>query len=104
MTWNALVGAAASWLGTLACVPPTWRVWLRRSAGDYSWTGFAMSLTCMTLMLVYLASLRNWLALAGQGVCFAAMLVMVGVKWRTEIRRPRPAPVSDLPELQRNEA
>jgi uncharacterized protein with PQ loop repeat len=86
MTWTALIGAVAAWLGTAACLPPTWRVFRRRSARDYSWLGLAMSLVCMTLMLTYLAALQNWLALAGQALCFLAACVIAVVKRRTERR------------------
>jgi len=87
VTAASFIGAAAFWLGTVACLPPTWRVWRRRSAGDYSWLGLAMSLACMTLMETYLVLLGNWLALGAQAVGYAACLVITVVKWATERHR-----------------
>jgi uncharacterized protein with PQ loop repeat len=84
MTWTALVGAAGAWIGTFACIPPTWRVVRRQSARDYSWWGAAGSMLAMTCTLIYLGSLGNWLAVTAQAACYVAYLVIVVVKWRTE--------------------
>jgi hypothetical protein len=89
MTGIPLIGAAGFWLGTFACIPPTTRVWRRRSAADYSWWGAAGSITAMTCTLSYLLALGNWLAAAAQAVCYLAYLVIIAVKWRTETRRDR---------------
>lgn len=96
MTWNALVGAAGAWIGTFACIPPTWRVARRRSARDYSWWGAVGSIAAMTCTLIYLGSLGNWLAVIAQSVCYVAYLVIVAVKWRTEMRGPGRAGYSVL--------
>lgn len=105
MTLAPLVGAAGGWIGTYACIPPTWRVARLRSAREYSWWGAAGSIAAMTCNLYYLGWLGNWLAVVAQAVCYVAYLVIVAVKWRTEIRPGRARmPAPDVPELQRIEA
>ena len=81
--------AAGFWIGTLACLPPTWRVVRRRSAVDYSWIGLAMSLTAMTCVITALIGTGQWLSVAAQVVCYLAALAIAIVKWRTEPRGVR---------------
>lgn len=82
MTWFALAGAAAAWLGTSGRVTGAWHVWRTRSAKDHSWPSLSLATASMALSLAYLAYLGNWLAVAGQAAALAGCLVIVVVKVR----------------------
>ena len=78
------LGAVAFWLGSIACLPPTWRVIRRRSAIDYSWWGLALSLTAMSCMLPYLWHLHAMLSFIAQSVGYLACVAIALVKATTK--------------------
>jgi hypothetical protein len=87
--WLQDVAATASWIGVIACVPDSWRVWKLQSAFNYSWYGAFLSCLCMTLMEIFYVGIDNWLGFIGQGICYLAYLVIIYVKLDTEVVRSR---------------